>query len=244
MASDRSDWPRRAENFVVTCSQVGSDLWHPYEWVRSTMPCPQQPCSAPVDSCLWLPLWSQSMSYLVFLISCCLLLFPVLLSFPTNSAFSWCAQSMTASVLRFLPPAVVQTWFVLGPTCSSFWQSRVSIELSSSTIVQMQQLFSCLDGKLEPYKESGGKQAEKGRDWHLFQRKGRPNSRLNLEKAENTTRHHIRKRARGHFTEKPWGCVLDGTMTGLLNQGWGGYKEWHQPMQGAKKNWVTQDLGQ
>ena len=42
----------------------------------STVSRPQQPSSAPVDSCLGLPLWSRSISYLVFLFSCCLLLFP------------------------------------------------------------------------------------------------------------------------------------------------------------------------
>ena len=46
--------------------------WWPYEWVS----CPQQPCSAPADTSLWLLLCSQSISYLVFLFSCCLLFFP------------------------------------------------------------------------------------------------------------------------------------------------------------------------
>ena len=32
----------------VTCCWVGSTLWQPYEWVMSTMSCPQQPCSAAV----------------------------------------------------------------------------------------------------------------------------------------------------------------------------------------------------
>lgn len=52
--------------------------------------------SAPVDSCLWLLSWSHSISYLVFSFSCCLLLFPILLSFPKNPAFSLYAWSRTA----------------------------------------------------------------------------------------------------------------------------------------------------
>ena len=59
------------------------------------------------SSCLWLPLWSQSISYLVFFFSCCLLLFSVLLFFPKNPAVSSCAQSRW-SVLSFLSPVIVQ----------------------------------------------------------------------------------------------------------------------------------------
>lgn len=54
--------------------------------------CPQQPCSALVDSCLWLPLWTQSISYLVFPFFCCLLLLPALLLFLKNPSFSICAE--------------------------------------------------------------------------------------------------------------------------------------------------------
>ena len=60
----------------------------------------QQPCSAPVDSGLWLLLWSQSVSHLAFLFFCCLLLSPALLSFPRNPTFSPCARS-TIKELRF-----------------------------------------------------------------------------------------------------------------------------------------------
>ena len=107
----------------------------------STTSYPQQPYSEAVHSCLWLPVWGQSILYLVFLFSCCLLLFPVLLSFPQDPIFSWYAQSLTASVLPFLPQAIVQAWFALGATRSSFWQSSVSVEPSSNTMFQMSQIF-------------------------------------------------------------------------------------------------------
>ena len=80
-----------------------------YGWVMATVSCPQQPCSAPVDTCLWLVLCSQFTSYLVFLFTSSLLFFPALLSFPKNPAFLRCAQSRTVSVLSFLPPAILQT---------------------------------------------------------------------------------------------------------------------------------------
>lgn len=44
--------------------------------------------SAPVASCLWLPLWSQSISYLAFIFSCCLWFFTTLLFFVKIPAFS------------------------------------------------------------------------------------------------------------------------------------------------------------
>ena len=50
--------------------------------VMSTISCPHQHSSAPGDSRLWLRLWTQSISYFIFLFSCCLLLFPALLSPP------------------------------------------------------------------------------------------------------------------------------------------------------------------
>lgn len=56
--------------------------------VVSTTSRPQQPCPAPLDSGLWLCLWSQSILQLAFQFSCCLLFFPKLLSFPENAAFS------------------------------------------------------------------------------------------------------------------------------------------------------------
>ena len=59
------------------------------ETVMSRKSCPQQPRSAPVDSRLWLLLWSQSISDSIFLFSCCLLFFPVLLSFSKNTVFSF-----------------------------------------------------------------------------------------------------------------------------------------------------------
>ena len=74
---------------VVKCCQVDSDCWQSYKWVMSTMSCPEQPYSACRDSCLWLPLRIQSISCLVFLFSCCLLLSPALLSFPKNPTFLW-----------------------------------------------------------------------------------------------------------------------------------------------------------
>lgn len=49
------------------------------------LPCPQQPCPAPRESCLRPLLCSQCVPYLVFLFSCCLLVFSALLSFAKNS---------------------------------------------------------------------------------------------------------------------------------------------------------------
>lgn len=72
--------------------------------VMSTQPCPQQPYSAPVDACLRLLLsWSPSISYLLFLFSCCLLVFPAVLSFPKSPAFSWWTRSRTAQFCHFGP---------------------------------------------------------------------------------------------------------------------------------------------
>lgn len=54
----------------------------PYDWVRSTV------CLlSSLDSCLWLPLGSQSISYWVFSFSCCLWFFTTLLSFVRIPAF-------------------------------------------------------------------------------------------------------------------------------------------------------------
>lgn len=89
---------------IVTCPWVGSASW----WLNEWYPQPRQPCSAPVDSCLWLLLCSQS-AYLFFLFSCCLLFSPALLFFPKNPSFSSCAQSRT--VLHYYrPPLWFFTW--------------------------------------------------------------------------------------------------------------------------------------
>lgn len=79
--------------FRFVCSMPLS--WWLCDWVMPTMPCPQQLCSAPVHLCLWLLLWHQPISCVVFNFSCCLLL----LSFPKNLVISWCSQSSTASIL-------------------------------------------------------------------------------------------------------------------------------------------------
>ena len=57
---------------------------------------------------LWPLLWSQS--HLIFGLSLFLLpsVLPALLSFPKKPAFSWCTWSRTATVLSFLPPAMLQ----------------------------------------------------------------------------------------------------------------------------------------
>ena len=90
----------------VVCCWDGSKSWTPYERVGS---CPQQHCSAPVDSRLRLffflnrfssPLtWPSSFPAAFYFLS-------ALLSFPKNSAFSWCAQSRTASGLLFLADVI------------------------------------------------------------------------------------------------------------------------------------------
>lgn len=74
--------------FVCSMSWVGSNSWQLSEWVMSPISCLLQPCSAPVDPCLQLILWSQSISSLVFLFSCCLVFFLALWSSPKNTAFS------------------------------------------------------------------------------------------------------------------------------------------------------------
>lgn len=54
----------------VLCCWVSSDSWQTYSWVVSTVSCPQQPCSAPVDSFPWLLLWRQSISSHIWSRSC------------------------------------------------------------------------------------------------------------------------------------------------------------------------------
>ena len=57
----------------ITYLWISPNSWWPCEWVMSATSCLQQPCSAPVESYQWLLLWSQFISYLVFLFSYCLL---------------------------------------------------------------------------------------------------------------------------------------------------------------------------
>ena len=57
------------------------------------MSCLQQPCSAIANPSLWVLLGSPSLSYLVFLFSCCLPPSPPLLPFPKNLAFSSLQES-------------------------------------------------------------------------------------------------------------------------------------------------------
>lgn len=79
-----------------------------YCWVDSaticmpTVSCPQQPRSAPIDSCLWLLLWSQSISYLVFLF---LLpsIFPTMIVFSKEPClFMMCPKQDSFSVFTFI----------------------------------------------------------------------------------------------------------------------------------------------
>lgn len=58
---------RQSRCHMCRCCWVGSDFWQLYEWMMSTMLCPQEPCSASGDSCLWLfygvdppHIWSSS----------------------------------------------------------------------------------------------------------------------------------------------------------------------------------------
>ena len=71
------------------------------------MSCPHQPCSAPVDSCLCLLLWSPSISYLAFLFSHCLLCFASITVFPK--------EPWTASVLPCPPPVMLQLNLLWDP---------------------------------------------------------------------------------------------------------------------------------
>lgn len=116
-----------------------SRLWYlvTHEWVTFTMSCslhrPAQLLLTPayvfchgVNPPL---LWSSS--------------FPALLSFPMNSAFSWWARSQTASVLSLLPPAMLQVWFAVGPSCLFFWWTRSPTELASNITIQMNQYSAC-----------------------------------------------------------------------------------------------------
>ena len=74
--------------------------------------CPHQPCSAPADSCLRLLLWIQSISYLAFLFSCCLLCF-LHYCLSQHPAFLYHAQSRTALVSLFFASSAFS-----GSVCS------------------------------------------------------------------------------------------------------------------------------
>lgn len=55
---------------TLLCHWICFDSWWPYERVKSTLSCAQQPSSAPIDSCLRIYfLWIHSISCLVFLFS-------------------------------------------------------------------------------------------------------------------------------------------------------------------------------
>lgn len=116
---------------------IGSNSWRPYEWMTSIMPCPQQPCSTPVDSCLCILYRASAspMHFSSFPAAFCFCQHLLLVS--KNPAFSRCAQNKTASVLSFLSLAMFQGLFALRPTCLLFSWSRVSTELSSKTIFQI-----------------------------------------------------------------------------------------------------------
>lgn len=103
------------------------------EGVTATEPCSQQRCAASTHTCPGLLTRSEPVSQFLRL---CLRpsVFPALLSFPKDPAFSRRARSRAASVLSFLPLVMFQDYFALGPTCSYFWPSKVSMELSSSIV--------------------------------------------------------------------------------------------------------------
>lgn len=132
------DWVKSPSQYIVyvTYQWVGSNSWWPSEWVMSAMSCPQQPCSVPVESCLWLFLWSQPIFYLVFPFSCCLLFFQHYCLFQRN--LPWCAQNKTTLVLSFLPPGIVQAYLFSDPLvllsgaqgiCQAFPQHQVLTQL-------------------------------------------------------------------------------------------------------------------
>ena len=125
----------------VTCHRVSSDSRGPYEWVMSTVSCPQQPCSVPVHLGIWLLLWSPSISYLAFSFSAVFYFSQPIVSSKELSLLRMWPMLESFSILSFLPPAMFQAYFAVGPTCSSFWQSRVSIELSSNTLFQINRVF-------------------------------------------------------------------------------------------------------
>lgn len=83
------------------CCQVTSELCQPNEWVTSQMACPWKPCSALANPRLWLPLCSQSISHLVFPLSCCLQLSPALFFLPVSLLFLWYAKSKTVLFSSF-----------------------------------------------------------------------------------------------------------------------------------------------
>lgn len=106
--------------FYMSC-WVGSDSWWISGWVISIMFCSQQPCSASANSCIWLSLWSHSISYSAFLFFSCLLLLSVHppFFFSKNSYFSWCAQRKTMLILSFLASRCFKLNFLYNISCSS-----------------------------------------------------------------------------------------------------------------------------
>lgn len=122
--------------YAQTWNWIGYDSWQHSEW------CPLCPSSSSTTRLLWTHVCgffygiTPSYIYFVFLFSGCLSLSPALLWLPKSPAFSWCARSRTASVWSLLPPVMCLAYFTLGPTCLSSWQSRVSADLSSSSIVK------------------------------------------------------------------------------------------------------------
>ena len=146
-----------------------------WEWEVSTVSCLQQPCSATVVSCPWFLLWSQSSHF--SLVSCCLLYFPELLSFPKNPAFSWCAPKRTASVLSFLPSVMIHAWFALVPTHYIFlavqslcpvlpqhWMNSVYLFIFSTSLLHCP-AFASIHSNRE---HKGEDTLSLGLYWHIF----------------------------------------------------------------------------
>lgn len=92
--------------FVLCVAESAPTLGN-REWVMFTISCPEQPCSAPVDSCngFFYGVNSSQFDLHFFLLP---LFFPSLLFFSKNPAFSWCAHSRTFLVWSFLPPVMFQ----------------------------------------------------------------------------------------------------------------------------------------
>ena len=100
--------------------------------------------TAPLSSCRLVPVASFMKSiYLMFGLPLVLpsSVFPSIIVFLKEPYPPWCASSRTASGLLFLLLGIFQAEFSLGHTCSSFWWSGISVELSPSTIFQMNQIF-------------------------------------------------------------------------------------------------------
>lgn len=102
--------------------------------------CPEQPYSAPVYPCLSPLLWSEFLSYLLFLFSYCLYFSQNYHLFQRTLLAMVCSKEESFRFVM-LPPGMFQTSILQGPICSAFWCSRIFIELSSKTIFQMKHLF-------------------------------------------------------------------------------------------------------